>query len=88
MAAAAYASRPVGRTSNRSRFAWRSSGWDYCRSLRRFALRTSHFDKRSDRRLEHIEDPETGEVLHHQDHPLTEHRGHGADKVNRPPESR
>jgi hypothetical protein len=40
------------------------------------------FNKRDDRRYEHVEDLETGEVLHHCDHPLTEHRGHGSDKFN------
>ncbi len=84
-ASVAYAARPPGRRSNRSRFAWGLTGWDYSRRIGRFVLRASHFDKRSDRRLEHIEDPKTGEVLHHEDHPLTEHRGHGSDKAARPP---
>lgn len=79
---ASYEARPPGRTSNRSRFAWGFGGWDYSRRLGRHVLKVTHFDKRSDRRFEHVEDPTTGEVLHHEDHPLTEHRGHGSDRLS------
>jgi hypothetical protein len=34
--------------------------------------------KRGNRYLEHIEDRETGEVVHHCEEPLSEHRGHGS----------
>lgn len=81
LASVEYAARPPGRTSNRSRFAWGSTGWDYSKSLGRMVKKSSHFDKRGDRRFEHVEDPESGAVLHHEDHPLTEHRGHGSDKL-------
>jgi hypothetical protein len=37
-------------------------------------------DKRADRYSERVWDPATGEVLHEQDHRLSEHRGHGSDK--------
>jgi len=46
----------------------------------RLVKKQSLFDREGDRRFEHVEDDETGEVLHHSDHKLTEHRGHGADK--------
>jgi hypothetical protein len=62
------------------RFAWGMTGWDMSRRLRRMVRKESLFNKRSDRRYEHVEDPETGTVLHHQDHRLTEHLGHGSDK--------
>jgi hypothetical protein len=40
----------------------------------------SLFDKEQDRRYEHVVDDETGEVIHHCDHKLTEHTGHGSAK--------
>jgi hypothetical protein len=43
----------------------------------------SHYDKETDRRWERVEDLETGELIHEQDHPLTEHRGHGSAKPRR-----
>jgi hypothetical protein len=48
-------------------------------------LKDSFFDKRRNRRYEHVEDPETGQVLKHQDHPLTEHTGHGSAKFKKEP---
>jgi hypothetical protein len=42
--------------------------------------KVSAFDRRSNRRLETVTDPETGETLCHQDHPLSEHHGHGSAK--------
>jgi hypothetical protein len=41
--------------------------------------KVSLFDRLNDRRYERVTD-EDGNLLHHQDHPLTEHRGHGSDK--------
>jgi hypothetical protein len=70
---------PSGRTSKRSRFAWGMTGWDWSLALSRFVRKVSHFDKRGDRRKELVVDEQTGTVLHEQDHPLTEHRGHGSD---------
>jgi hypothetical protein len=75
-----YGAFPPGPMSTRRRFAWGMTGWDFSDSLDRLVRKVSHFDRRQNRRLEHVEDPETGDVLHHQDHPLTEHRGHGSDK--------
>jgi hypothetical protein len=76
-----YGAFPVGTTSKRRRFAWGFTGWDFSFSLKRLVRKDSVFDKRADRRYEHVEDPETGEVLHHEDHPLSEHWGHGSAKL-------
>ena len=38
------------------------------------------FDKNANRYYEHVEDAATGEVIHHVDEPLSEHRGHGSAK--------
>jgi hypothetical protein len=37
-------------------------------------------DRENDRYLETVTDPETGEVVHHCEEPLSEHFGHGSDK--------
>jgi predicted small secreted protein len=47
----------------------------------RLVKKDSIFDAEADRRFEHVEDAETGEVLHHGDHKLTEHTGHGSAKL-------
>jgi hypothetical protein len=75
-----YDAHPPGPKSKRRRFAWGFTGWDFAHSFGRLVRKDSQFNKRANRRYEHVEDPETGEVLHHQDHPLTEHKGHGSDK--------
>jgi hypothetical protein len=43
-------------------------------------LKISIFSTRPYRRYEHIEDPLTREVLHHDDHSLGDHKGHGSDR--------
>jgi hypothetical protein len=37
----------------------------------------------SNRYSEHVEDAATGEVIHHIDEPLSEHRGHGGARQDR-----
>jgi hypothetical protein len=41
---------------------------------------TRVFDKNTDSYEEVVTDEETGEVIHRQAHPLSEHKGHGSDK--------
>jgi hypothetical protein len=60
---------------------WGSSGTRCERGgLGRLVRFHDEYDKDADRRLEHVEDDATGEVIHHTDHPLTEHKGHGSAK--------
>jgi hypothetical protein len=40
-------------------------------------------DRKNDLYREHVEDPDTGEVIHHNEEPLSEHRGHGSAKSSR-----
>jgi hypothetical protein len=75
-----YEAFPEGTKSKSHRFAWGFTGWDFSVVLGRLVRKASHFDRRGNRRYEHVEDPETGDVLIHQDHPLTEHTGHGSAK--------
>jgi hypothetical protein len=77
-----YAQFPPGSLTNKQRISWGMTGWELSKRRGRMIRKESHFDKRGNRRYEHIEDPATGEVLHHEDHPLTEHRGHGSDKLD------
>lgn len=37
-------------------------------------------DRRNNRYTETVMDPDTGEIIHQTDEPLTEHRGHGSAK--------
>lgn len=37
-------------------------------------------DKDANRYFEKVTDPDTGQVLHECNEPLSEHRGHGSDK--------
>jgi hypothetical protein len=76
-----YGAFPPGPKSKNRRFAWGMTGWDFSHRLCKLVRKESHFDERGDRRYEHVEDPDTGEVLHHEDHPLSEHRGHGSAKL-------
>lgn len=80
-ASLSYGAYPTGATSKRRRFAWGFIGWDFSARLQWLVRKDSFFDKRSNRRYEHIEDSKTGKVLEHQDHALTEHTGHGSAKL-------
>lgn len=80
-----YGAFPAGTKSNRKRFAWGFVGWDWSSRLKRLVQKDSHFDKKGNRRYEHVVDPVTGKALHHQDHPLTDHIGRGSDKKRRTP---
>jgi hypothetical protein len=38
------------------------------------------FDHRGDRYVETVKNPESGEIIHHCDEPLSQHRRHGSAK--------
>jgi hypothetical protein len=40
-------------------------------------------DRENNRYFEEVIDPETGQVIHRCEEPLSEHRGHGSDKPKR-----
>lgn len=40
-------------------------------------------DKDNNRYFEHVENPQTGEVIHHCDEPLSDHQGHGTAKFKK-----
>jgi hypothetical protein len=50
------------------------------RGTGRLERKETLLDKEKDRYFEHVEDLETGQVLRHEDHKLTEHTGHGSAK--------
>lgn len=75
-ASMSYDAFPKGTTSKKHRFAWGFTGWGFSHALQRLVRKDSVFNKRSNRRYEHIEDPETGQVLHHQR--PSAHRAQGA----------
>ena len=80
----AWDARPEG-AGKRKHFAWGRIGpaWSHGRGKR--VDKVSLFVKRShgDRRYERITDPDTGEVIHHCDHKLSDHKGHGSDAQSR-----
>ena len=55
-------------------------------SAEKWMHREKSENRRDDRYTEVVRDPETGEIVHEADEPLTEHRGHGsAKRKNDPP---
>jgi NAD-dependent SIR2 family protein deacetylase len=55
-------------------------GEDLWRKAGKWMRKTRIFDHKNDRYREVVTDPETGEVVHECDEPLSQHRGHGSDK--------
>lgn len=76
----------IPRGRGRSRWFYRLfDGWEASVKHRTLMRKVSIFDKRDKsnyRRYEKVTDPETGEVIHFQDHDLREHVRHGSDKQN------
>jgi len=58
-------------------------GPDRSRSLGKLVHKERTIDRENDDYREHVHDYETGEVLHHCEEPLSEHRGHGDAKKKR-----
>ena len=58
-------------------------GASYWRDEKKWMHREMRVDKVQDRYREVISDPETGEVIHQCEEPLSKHRGHGDDKRGR-----
>ena len=59
-----------------------TAGDDLHRKSGRWHNLDRRIDRKSDRYTETVTDPETGQVIHHCDEPLSKHRGHGSDKQN------
>lgn len=76
-----YDGHPAGSTSRSRRFAWGTSGWDFSRRLGRLVRKDSELDRRSDRRYEHVVDPVSNDVLHHENLRLNE-RNHGSGSLD------
>lgn len=53
------------------------AGDELHRKTRRWFKKERVIDRQNDRYYEKITDPETGQVIHHCDEPLTQHFGHG-----------
>jgi hypothetical protein len=52
----------------------------FWRKGQKWVQRHLRVDHEADEYEETITDPETGEIIHHSEEPLSEHRGHGADR--------
>ena len=55
-------------------------GADWSHRLGRWVRKVRIIDRRSNRYRETVTDPQTGEVIHDADEPLSDHRSHGSDK--------
>jgi len=53
---------------------------DLYRNTGKWRKRVRVIDRENNRYLETITDPDTGEVVHHCEEPLIDHRGHGSAK--------
>lgn len=56
------------------------SGADLCRKTGEYLDKYRLVDKDNNRYIETVKDPASGEVIHHCDEFLSEHRRHGSDK--------
>jgi hypothetical protein len=61
------------------------SGNDFWRSGSKWVVKERLIDRLADRYIEKVTDPDTGKVLIDQDHPLSQHFGHGSAKKNTSP---
>lgn len=59
------------------------SGADVRKADGKWMQKERLIDKDNDRYMEKVVDPETGEVVHHTEEPLSEHFGHGSAKVKK-----
>ena len=56
-------------------------GPDFSHSRQKHVDKKRIIDRENDIYLEHVQDYETGEIIHHKDEPLSQHKGHGSAKV-------
>ena len=52
----------------------------FSRRLKKIVLHERRIDRDNDRYFERVSDYESGEIIHHQEEPLSAHRGHGGAK--------
>lgn len=71
----------AARHGNRGRpFLEQIIGDDLYGKTGKWMIRQMIIDRAKDWYRETVTDPETGEVVHHSEEPLTQHRGHGSSK--------
>jgi hypothetical protein len=71
------------RDAKRKMIAQGVNGADLFRKIGKWMHLERFFDHRGDRYVETVTDPETGEVIHQCDEPLSQHQGHGSAKKRR-----
>jgi hypothetical protein len=57
------------------------SGDELCVAQDKWMNKNRVIDKKNDQYRETVRDPQTGEIVHHCDEPLSLHRGHGSAKL-------
>ena len=58
-------------------------GDDFRKRDRKWMMKTRIIDKDRDKYVEKVIDPETGEIVHEKEEPLSDHFGHGSAKFNK-----
>jgi hypothetical protein len=61
-------------------FLEQKTGASYWRKMGKWMRRVQIIDRRGNRYVKRVEDPDTGEVVRNVDEPLTDHRGYGSAK--------
>jgi DNA-directed RNA polymerase subunit RPC12/RpoP len=70
------------RPGDRKPFLEHLSRADFFRKAGKWVQKVRRINRRDDRYFEEVIDPETGDVIHRCDEPLSEHRDHGSAKPN------
>ncbi len=58
-------------------------GFEWSVKYEKFVMKTVLRDKREDKYIEKVTDPDTGEILHECVEPLSKHQGHGYAKFKK-----
>ena len=57
------------------------TGWDYWVKMKRWVRKLRIINREKNTYLDHIEDPKTGNVIHHDEEDLSRQRGYGSAKT-------
>lgn len=59
------------------------SGYEPSKTLGKLVWKLRIMNKSQDKYYEHVEDPDSGQVLHHCEEPFSHHQGHGSAKLHK-----
>lgn len=79
-------SMKTGSPGEKKPFLEQKAGDSFWRKAGKWMRRNQIIDRRNDRYIETVEDPETGEIVRSVDERLTDHRGYGSAKSKKTPD--